>query len=67
MLHALSLNSHGQPINGSSVHASVGKCKVEDEAMSVWMSQRIGPFTSTGGYDWWFLSMVDLPARIDGR
>jgi len=59
VLHASTLDSHGRPINVSFVDACIGICKVELQK-SGWISQRIGPFISTGGYDWWLLTLTDL-------
>ena len=31
----------------------VGECTVAAPGGGVWHTQRVGPFVSTGGYDWW--------------
>jgi len=57
--HALTLKSDGQPINASTIDAYVGKCSIENEK-KLWISQRIGPFVSTGGFDWWFFKSTNF-------
>jgi hypothetical protein len=43
--------------------ARVGTCRVQtetSEGIQTWYSQRVGPFTSHGGYDWWFVAWDDV-------
>jgi hypothetical protein len=35
------------------------QCRVPKDDGSTWHVQRVGPFTSTGGYDWWQLGWSD--------
>ena len=41
----------------------VGSCKGKTHKLGTWHTQRVGPFTSVGGYDWHQISWVD-PAFI---
>lgn len=38
-------------------------CEVDNEDGSSWSIQRIGPFKSTGNYDWWQFAWADLHGR----
>tara|TARA_B110000046_G_scaffold122580_2_gene129182 strand:+ start:2388 stop:3599 length:1212 start_codon:yes stop_codon:yes gene_type:complete len=67
VLHAFAVDEHGRPVDASGVDASVGRCTVKDGNRTSWMSERVGPFTSTGGYDWWFLTMHDLFDLVGGE
>ena len=42
--------------------ARVGSCRVPVETSDgeAWYSQRVGPFVSRGGYDWWFVAWDDV-------
>ena len=63
------------PANGS---IGVGECTVADSAdpTATWYTEMIGPFSSTGGYDFWqfswgnaifpFTGEVDITAEWDG-
>lgn len=56
-------NDHGKnplTVNGETV--MMHQCKVpmpESEGGGAWHVQRVGPFTSTGGYDWWQIGWSD--------
>jgi hypothetical protein len=36
-----------------------GRCKITDDGDSEWVLERIGPFKSTGDYDWWQFAWDD--------
>ena len=44
-------------------HLMVGECSksVRSSSGGVWYTQRVGPFVSTGGNDWWQLSWLVQP------
>lgn len=37
----------------------VGECQVA-KSRGIWKTQRIGPFTSFGGFDWWSIGWLDV-------
>ena len=43
-------------IASPSGHLSLGECVVDLPGRSSWHSHRVGPFRSTGGFDYWSLS-----------
>jgi len=38
----------------------VGECSFEDDNKDWWTTQVFGPFSSTGGFDWWVFSHADV-------
>ena len=53
----------GTLVPGTSGQVMVGSCKGKTHKLGTWHTQRVGPFTSVGGYDWHQISWVD-PAFI---
>ncbi|KAH8055324.1 hypothetical protein JL722_8225 [Aureococcus anophagefferens] len=48
------------------VTIAFGTCEVEDvDGGGTWASERVGPFYSSGGYDWWQLGWADALALTD--
>mmetsp|Transcript_20288 Transcript_20288/g.50633 ORF Transcript_20288/g.50633 Transcript_20288/m.50633 type:complete len:673 (+) Transcript_20288:97-2115(+) len=47
-------------IGGLDSRLLVGECVVEMPGRAAWHTQRIGPFRSTGGYDFWSVSHRDF-------
>ena len=41
-------------------HLHVGECVVEQSGTESWHTQQIGPFLSTGGFDWWTIYHWDF-------
>jgi len=44
----------------ASGQVEVGECSVEPNDVDKWTTQVIGPFNSTGGFDWWVFSYGDV-------
>ena len=52
---------HAAPGFNNEGHAvSHGTCEFKTPEGSTWSSERIGPFYSTGGYDWWQVAWADI-------
>ena len=54
-------NGHPAPgFNNEGQQVMHGSCEFSTPEGGTWTSERIGPFYSTGGYDWWQLGWADI-------
>lgn len=50
----------GSHIASTDGNLQVGECVVDAPSGGTWHTQRVGPFLSTGGFDWWHMYYRDF-------